>query len=73
MWQNVCLELNEAWVVLDSSCCFSSLSSSLSHLLKLELFVSIKSDTVLTVLFPSWSCRTSSAWVGEKDHALILC
>lgn len=68
MWQNVCfLELNEVWVVLGSSCCVSSLSSSLSHLLKIESFVRIKSDPVLTVLFPSWSCRSSSAWIGEKD------
>lgn len=67
MWRNVCfLELNEVWVVLGSSCCVSYLSSSLSHLLKIESFVRIKSD-VLTILFPFWSCRSSSAWAGEKD------
>lgn len=54
MWHYVCfLELNEVWVVLGSSCCVSSLSSSLSHLLKVESFVGIKSDPVVTVLFPS--------------------
>lgn len=68
MWRNVCfLDLNEVVVVFGSNCCVSSLSSSPSRLLQVESFVRIKSDLALTVLLPSWSCRSSSAWVGKKD------
>lgn len=58
-WQNVCfVELSEVLVVPGSGCSTSYLSSSLSHFPKVEAFVRIKSDPVLTVLFPLWSCRS---------------
>lgn len=59
MCQNVCfVEPSEVLVVPGSSCSTSYVSSSLSHFPKVEAFVRIKPDPVLTVLFPLWSCRS---------------